>query len=129
MYDAGKIIPGIIIFALLVTGPIWSNIAKGQADYYPEPAKPVAQTQCVESTDYMRTWHMDLLNTWRDEVVRGGDRIHRAPSGKTYNKSLTNTCMECHTRKSQFCDKCHDYAGVSNAIYCWECHVNPEEKH
>ncbi len=38
---------------------------------------------------------------------------------------LTGTCLTgCHTNKADFCDRCHNYAGVS--VYCWECHVDPK---
>ena len=47
--------------------------------------------------------------------------------GKTYNMSLSNTCMDCHDNKAEFCDRCHDYASVRP--YCWDCHIeNPKEK-
>jgi len=39
--------------------------------------------------------------------------------------SLQNTCMECHSNKSKFCDQCHTYAAVNP--FCWECHIQPEE--
>lgn len=127
MYDAGKIIPGIIIFLLLVTAPIWYNVATGKAEYKPQLEKAVGATQCVESTEYMRTNHMNLLDAWRDDVVRGGERKHRAPNGQIFEKSLTNTCLDCHKKKSKFCDTCHEYVGVVN--YCWDCHLNPEDLH
>jgi len=126
MYDAGKVIAGILIFLALVTLPFWYNAATGKADVKPQLQKPEGKTQCVADTDYMRAWHMDLLNTWRDEVVRDGLREYKGKDGKTYPKSLAGTCLDCHTKKSQFCDKCHAYAGVET--YCWDCHVDPEVK-
>jgi len=68
---------------------------------------------------------MDLLNQWRDDVVRRADRIHVGRDGKEYDKSLSRTCMSCHSNKTEFCDRCHNYAAV--APYCWECHVEPRE--
>ena len=68
---------------------------------------------------------MDLLNDWRDEVIRGHDRFFEGPDGSIMEKSLTNTCLSCHTDKDKFCDQCHDYAGV--VPYCWECHIVPKE--
>ena len=73
----------------------------------------------------MRSNHMKLLNTWRDSVVREGNRSYRATDGKVYHASLTGTCLECHSNKGQFCDRCHDYAGSKPA--CWNCHLIPEE--
>ena len=40
-------------------------------------------------------------------------------------KSLTNTCIRCHSNKDKFCDECHHFAGVQP--YCWACHVMPKE--
>ena len=73
----------------------------------------------------MRTSHMKLLDEWRHEVVRDGDRFYKAANGETYYKSLQVTCMECHSNKSKFCDQCHDYMAVSP--YCWDCHIAPKE--
>ena len=42
-----------------------------------------------------------------------------------YDISLAGTCMKCHSNKAEFCDRCHDYAGVSPD--CWSCHVAPQE--
>ena len=68
---------------------------------------------------YMRGSHMQLLIEWRDEAVREGERTLRAFNGKTYDMSLTRTCLtQCHTNRNEFCDRCHDYAGVSDP-YCW----------
>ena len=123
MYDKGKIIIGIIIFLALFTIPFWYSQVSGDADVeaYPEIATE-AGTQCVEDTDYMRAQHMDLLNDWRDEVVRGADREYISKEyGSTYDKSLTDTCLEqCHTNKADFCDECHSYVRVKPG--CWDCH-------
>jgi hypothetical protein len=125
MYNAGKVIVGIAIFLVLITFPIWYNAATGQATYVPELEKPVGQEQCVEDTEYMTAFHMDLLNAWRDEVVRSGERFYIDDAGGRVEKSLTNTCLSCHVNKDRFCDKCHDYMGVEP--YCWDCHIVPEE--
>lgn len=123
MHDAGKIIPGVVLFLVLVTFPIWYTAARGQSGYRPELEYPKGEEKCVESTEYMRSWHMDLLNEWRDAVVRHGERTYTAADLKTYNMSLQNTCMKCHTNKAAFCDRCHGYVGVSPG--CWDCHVEP----
>lgn len=125
MYDAGKILVGLIIFLVLLTSPIWYNAASGRASYVPEPKIITKAEQCVAPKDYMKANHMDLLNEWRDLVVRDGKRIYDSFDGKEYIMSLSNTCMDCHSNKSEFCDSCHDYSGVKP--YCWDCHVDPEE--
>jgi len=126
MYDAGKIIPGLVVFLVLITFPVWYNAASGKASYVPDPQIITTAPACVAPTDYMKAAHMDLLNQWRDEVVREGQREYIAPDGKVYQKSLSNTCMDCHSNKTEFCDRCHDYMAVGQPN-CWECHVEPEE--
>jgi hypothetical protein len=121
MYDSPKVITGITIFLFLITLPIWYNIATGKASYVPQLQIDPEETQCVESTEYMRANHMDLLNTWRHQVVRGENRIYKSQNGKEYEKSLTNTCMSCHNNRTEFCSKCHDYAAVRQPK-CWNCH-------
>ena len=121
MYDSSKVITGIIIFLLLITTPIWYNMASGKASYVPEIQIDTSQTQCVVSKEYMRANHMDLLDDWRMEVVRGESRVYKASDEKKYEKSLTNTCMNCHTDRTEFCVKCHDYAAVKQPK-CWDCH-------
>ncbi len=125
MYDAGKIIVGLVIFLLLITAPVWYNAASGQASYAPHLEIVTDAKACVAPTDYMRTSHMELLNTWRDEVVRHGEREYTAFDGTVYEKSLSNTCMGCHSNKAEFCDRCHDYMAVGRP-YCWDCHVEPK---
>ena len=74
----------------------------------------------------MKHEHMQLLIDWKDSVVRYGIRTYVASDGKEHVISLTNTCMECHSNKAEFCDQCHDYVGVQP--YCWDCHNLPEEE-
>lgn len=123
MYDAGKVIPGLIIFVLLVLFPVWYNA--GNAKSMPKPELPKDSKQCVLSAQEMRASHMQLLNEWRDDALRKGDRSLFEIDGKKYRKSLQNTCMECHTSKKKFCDTCHDYTSVTP--YCWDCHLAPVE--
>ncbi len=125
MHDGGKILIGLGVFLAVVTMPMWYHVVTGTETAPPELVLPTDSKQCVAETDYMRALHMDLLNEWRDDVVRRADRIHVGIDGKEYDKSLTNTCLGCHTNKEEFCNRCHDYAGVDP--YCWACHVDPGE--
>ena len=125
MRDADKIIIGLIIFFGLITLPVWYNMASGKAAYVPEPEIVTEAKQCVEPTPYMRDKHMDLLNDWKESVVREGNRTYTASDGQEYDMSLTGTCLDCHSNKAEFCDQCHNYAAVKP--YCWDCHVVPEE--
>lgn len=126
MHDGGKIIAGVVAFLGLVTFPVWYTWARGSDGKPPALAKPIKGERCVESRAFMRANHMDLLNQWRDLVVREGTRSYqsRDHAGDVHDMSLSNTCLECHGDKTQFCDKCHGYLGVSP--YCWDCHVDPK---
>ena len=127
MKDKKFIISGVIIFLIIATFPFWYN--QGKAAPAPElelTAKAKAAKVCVRSTEYMKAGHMQLLDVWRDSVVRRGDRTYVSPGGKEYNMSLSNTCLDCHSNKAEFCDRCHNYASVRP--YCWDCHIdNPKE--
>ncbi|MFP4072207.1 MAG: sulfate reduction electron transfer complex DsrMKJOP subunit DsrJ [Desulfovibrionales bacterium] len=126
MYDGGKIIIGLILFVGLMAFPLWYNAGK-PAYAKPELQKVTKAEFCVEPTEFMLAEHMQLLNEWRDAVVRNEDRLYVSSTLKEpVVMSLQNTCMDCHTSKAQFCDKCHDDLAVSP--YCWDCHIPPQEK-
>ncbi len=124
MYNGGKIITGLVIFVLLISAPFWLNV--GQANELPDisldtPAiNQLSEKQCVESVEFMRSQHPQLLNDWRDQVVREGESIYVSSSGERYEMSLDNNCLQCHSNQSQFCDACHTYTSVE--LYCWDCH-------
>lgn len=124
MYNKGTIIPGLIIFVLILTAPIWYNGLKAGDLPKPEPTSGVG-TQCVLPVQEMRDTHMQLLNQWRDEVLRDNDRSMVVVNGKKFQKGLQLTCMQCHTSKEKFCDTCHTYAAVTP--YCWDCHLTPAQ--
>ena len=124
MSDKGKIIVGILILLVIGTFPFWYTLGEGSRPR-PEVELPVGETRCVEEKDFMTAHHMDLLDEWRDTVVREGRKTYTSKTyGNTYEISLTRTCMECHTDRDTFCNRCHDYADV--APYCWDCHIEPE---
>ncbi len=131
LYDGGKILIGLIIFVAFATFPFYFNIGKVNAK--PEPKldtptilqMPEQERKCVEPKAVMRTDHMQLLNNWRDSVVRDGNRQYISSTGKHYNMSLQNECMRCHSSKKHFCDECHNYMAVKP--YCWNCHIAPKE--
>ena len=124
MRDRGAILGGLALFVGLITFPVWFNLAAGTKPKGPEPKLPAVEKRCVASTEYMRTSHMDLLTSWREEVVRRSGRTFVAFDGTTYNMSLTQTCLKCHGSKADFCDRCHTYAVVTP--YCWDCHIDPK---
>lgn len=159
MYDKLKILPFLIIGVCLFLSPMWYDNIFGKGTKAPEPVltpKAKEAGQCVAPKAYIKAWHMQLLDAWRQEVVRDDQRYFntnenlwwdyslspklledwrrfvsnsdvQAPgkAGKTYYKSLQQTCMNCHSNKTEFCDQCHNYMGVNP--YCWDCHIAPKE--
>lgn len=129
MYDIGKIAFVIILVVGFVALPFLLNF--GKSTPLPEPdlntpaINQMSQKQCVLPAEKMRTEHMQLLNDWRDSVVRDGSRYYGEINGKLYEKSLQNTCLHCHSNKEKFCDRCHTYTNVKP--YCWDCHFEPKE--
>ncbi|MFC1939357.1 sulfate reduction electron transfer complex DsrMKJOP subunit DsrJ [Chloroflexota bacterium] len=127
MYNTAKVITTTVIIVLifLVMFPLWYVLASGKAAYIPEPEIISEKKQCIEAGQYMRDKHMDLLNDWMESVVRQGTRTYVASDCQEYNMSLTGTCLDCHSNKGEFCDRCHNYVGVQPE--CWDCHIVPEE--
>lgn len=146
MHDAGKVVAGIAVFAGLVTAPIWYQASVGGAVQpldlsrdFPvvRPGAPGFEDlpadlalnpdgtprECVEPTEFMRANHMAILDRWRDQVVREDVHDYRSTTGKTWpHLTLTGTCLKCHQKKAEFCDRCHDRAGEKP--YCWDCHLD-----
>ena len=130
MNDKPKIIIGLIIFVAVFTFPFWYNMGKAAPSPKPLLTKEaLAAKSCIRPAEYMKAEHMQILDKWRETVVRQGERVYVASSGKEYNMSLSsgeNSCIGCHSNKTEFCDRCHDYASVRP--YCWDCHNEPKEK-
>lgn len=137
MRDRSLITVGLLSFIGIVTLPVWYNIAAGTDPSAPALMRPTradasragfgesvaGELNCVAPREQMRASHMQLLGAWRDDVVRRADRQFVAYDGRHYEKNLTGTCLACHGDKAKFCDRCHDYAGVSPG--CTDCHVAP----
>jgi len=137
MNDKGKAIAGLAVFLVLATFPIWHTLGAG-GDASP-PDLELPEGSCIEPNMVAR--HMDLLDNWRNKVVRGvarkGESYYTSSSGVQYEMSLTKTCMGCHTNRETFCYRCHEYANVplhplqrsgtsqrlQRGIRCWDCHV------
>lgn len=117
------LVGGLVAFVALATWPAWRAMAS-PVPPAPTLARPVGATRCVAPTDFMRASHMKLLDEWRDRVVRDGVRTYTDTDGRVVTMSLSKTCIgACHTDKTKFCDRCHDYAGEKPT--CWDCHVVP----
>ncbi len=134
LYDGGKIFIGLVVFVAFAAFPFYYNVGKVNAKPDPKTDTPTIQEyvakngkkECVESKEFMRTEHMQLLNNWRDSVVRDGNRGYMSDTGhKRFNMSLQNECLKCHSNKKKFCDECHNYMAVKP--YCFDCHIAPKE--
>lgn len=129
MRDRPLILTGLALFVAALTWPTWrmaTGTGPGAAQAgtsAPVLAKATRGPLCVAPVVDMRTSHMRLLADWRDRAVRAGDRRYTTADGRSMEVSLTGTCLGCHDRKAEFCDRCHDYAGVKPD--CWNCHVVP----
>ena len=69
--------------------------------------------ECVEETEYMRFYHMDVLKALRVKVVRDGVR----------QEVTLDSCRECHPNREKFCNRCHDAASLN--LDCFGCHFWP----
>ena len=124
MFNKTLVITGLIIFIGIIAFPFLFNHGK----VVPPPEvkltdKAKEAKECVIPDKLkMKAEHMQLLNTWRTSVVRDGNRKYIGTNGKEYEMSLSNTCLDCHSNKADFCDKCHTYASVNP--YCWDCHID-----
>ncbi len=121
MYDKTKVIIGLGMFLAVATLPFW--IGFGDTEPMPEPVIREGLEACVEPKEFMRANHMQLLDEWRDSAVRKSERVYVSSSGKEFEKSLTETCLDCHSNKEEFCDRCHKSVAVEP--YCWSCHLVP----
>jgi hypothetical protein len=115
----------LVVLAGLIAPFIYARISAGAAGPPRLAPPPGGEKQCVESKEYMREHHVDVLIRWRDSSVREGKLKYVASSGKEYVMGLTTTCIGCHSNKADFCDRCHDYASVHPR--CWDCHTFPEK--
>jgi hypothetical protein len=123
MSDKAVITSGVVVFLAVVSFPVWQPLVAASETAAPELEYPKDESKkpCIEATEYMTANHMNLLDEWRDAVVREGHKTYTSSSGKKYEISLTQTCLSCHTDRDTFCTRCHDYADVDPE--CWDCHV------
>lgn len=120
----------LIGFIGLFAYPFYSNL--GGAGKPPKPdintefINQLPKKECVLPKEEMRTEHMQILDEWRDEVVREGAPRQLRIGGAELLKSLQKGCLKCHSNTKKFCDECHKYLAVKP--YCWDCHFPPTEK-
>lgn len=129
MYNPGRVLLGLVVFFILATLPFWLGFgAPAEApelDLDTPRISQLAERKCILPTETMRSQHMVLLKDWRDDAIRAGRREYRGEDGTIYSVSLQNTCLDCHSNKADFCDRCHDFNRVEPD--CWTCHLAPEE--
>ncbi|MFZ1257843.1 MAG: hypothetical protein WAQ25_00015 [Candidatus Saccharimonas sp.] len=115
-----------LLLAFLALNAFASPVMVGTQRTAGSVPKPVIESarggQCVESANFMRRNHMDLLMHQRDDTMRSGVRKTR--------HSLKE-CIACHASQNtnsvaasstNFCQSCHAYAAVK--IDCFECHAS-----
>lgn len=128
IYNKGYIIAGIVVFIIGITFPFWYSKEKTSPPTLSLDTPAIAQLKekhCVEDTTFMRANHMKLLQAWRDEAVRKGNRFYTARDGHIFEINLSGTCLKCHSNKELFCDRCHNYVGSKPT--CFSCHNIPPE--
>ncbi len=119
MLDGGRIVGGLAILVAVVAGPLWLGSERGVKS---EPLpKATGEAACIEPPEQMRVDHPALLARWRERAVRLGERVHRTGDGRDVRMSLTGTCLGCHGKAGEFCDRCHVRAAVT--LSCWGCHA------
>ena len=65
MFEKFSITLGLSVFVAVMTFPFWYNV--GNAAYVrPQLEMPKGTTECIETGEWMRREHMQLLNDWRD---------------------------------------------------------------
>jgi len=105
-----------LVIGLLATPFLYTAAGNGLFRKPPKPALvfPAKGGKCIEPAEFMRSNHMTLLAHVRDDIVRNG--AHKP------NYHIEH-CSSCHTKRAEFCDRCHNYVGVKPE--CWDCHYLP----
>jgi cytochrome c1 len=125
MYDSGKIIPGLLIFVLLITFPIWyNNLSNAKPVESPAPPDKAMLTGFTfangkehPSAAEMRAKHMEVLQSFH--AAADPAKMAAAQKGE---KMQTMSCVMCHGSKEQFCDSCHANISEKKVPDCWNCH-------
>ncbi len=94
MYNKSLVIPGILIFLLVVLSPIIYNSTSASAP-------PELPSSAMETHNYPSSIPMD---TWKSEHM------------KYVDSTTISNCKGCHGNTAEFCDKCHSFVGVRPSI-------------
>lgn len=150
MYDSGKIITGLVIALILLTFPLWYNMGSASMPA-PDPKltpKAKAAGKCIMPKIEMKTGHMQLLDDWRNAVVRDGQRYYIPGETPEYvrpemiaiegaRKAVANTIVEIpgvgplRDRVDKDDQRLNTGAGqqfeMSLQNTCMDCHSNKKE--
>ena len=113
------------LIALGLAGALFTlAVQAAGGDFVVPGSKAAGLKSCVEPTDIMRRFHMELIKHQRDATVHNGIRS---------TKHSLADCIACHVSHGaeqkpvpinapdQFCGACHAYAAVS--LDCFQCHA------
>ncbi len=116
MGGKGAIAIVVALIGLIAAPLLYTAAGNGLFNKPPKPelTLPAGGGKCIEPTEFMRKNHMTLLVHVRDDIVRNG--AHKP-------KYHIEHCKTCHTKRAEFCDKCHNYVGVKPE--CFDCHYLP----
>ena len=115
---------GLILFVVIFTIPVLMNLGKTTVQTQPPDAlamQGLADKLGVKNEQEYREKHMQILSEWKGAVVRDGKRIYVTQDGREIPMSMENLASQ-----SQYCNACHDYAGIEKPK-CWTCHVAPDD--
>ena len=114
---------GVLIFLALFTFPV---VERASARRPGSPRSSCPSEQAVRGPQGV---HADLPHAPADRLAREGGaqrrpHLHGLRRHAAQHEPDQRPACECHTDKAEFCDRCHNYAGVNP--YCWDCHTVPE---
>ena len=112
------------LISLTLAGALVAPAGAARAEsFVVEGSKAAGLQSCVEPTEAMRRFHMELIEHQRDATVHEGIRA---------TKHSLSGCIDCHVSyqdgrpvpvdaPGQFCANCHEFAAVS--LNCFDCHA------
>jgi len=104
--DRPLILAGLTLFVGLVTTPSGTALSTEKRPSPLRRSNSLPGKAVRRATSYMRSSHMRLLEDWRNEAVRDGQRQFVAFNGKTYDKNPNPHLRHaCHTDRKEFCGR------------------------
>jgi len=115
-----KSIIAFIVFLVVLTLPFIVSAASGKVGSAPE--KPDFTNGQLELPDYSKG-RVCTINPDNDYVIANHplvlkeERVNAVRLGARNKDYSIKECFKCHQKKENFCDKCHDYAGVQPGCF------------